>query len=110
MRVIDDLRELGGSDDPGLLAELIDLFLSDAPARLREVEVGLAKGDITLVQRAAHTLKSSSANIGAMTLSGICRRIEELARKQDCTGIQSLLADGTRSYSAAESALRALKA
>lgn len=109
MRVIDDLRELGGSEDPGLLAELIDLFLSDAPGRLRDVEEGLAKGEIARVERAAHTLKSSSANIGAMNLSAICKRIEELARKKESAGIAPLLAEGTRSYSEAETALRALK-
>jgi HPt (histidine-containing phosphotransfer) domain-containing protein len=109
MSVIADLRELGGADDPGLLSELIDLFLNDAPARLRDVENGLASGEIKLVERAAHTLKSSSANIGALNLSAICKRIEELARNQEKDAIKPLLADTTRSYSEAESALRALK-
>ena len=109
MRVIADLRELGGDDDPGLLTELIDLFLTDAPERVREVEKGLATGDIKLVERAAHTLKSSSANIGALTLSSICKRIEELARNQEKDAIKRLLAETTRSFSEAESALLSLK-
>ena len=109
MRVIADLRELGGDEDPGLLTELIDLFLTDAPGRVRDVETGLATGDIKLVERAAHTLKSSSANIGALTLSSICKRIEELARNQEKDAIKRLLAETTRSFSEAESALLSLK-
>lgn len=109
MRVIAELRELGGDEDPGLLAELIDLFLRDAPERLQEVQTGLATGEIKLVERAAHTLKSSSANIGAKRLSVICRRIEELARNLEKDAIAPLLADTSRSFAETESALRALK-
>lgn len=109
MRVIADLRELGGEDDPNLLTELIDMFLTDAPARIREVETSLANGDIKTLERAAHTLKSSSANIGAMGLSAVCKRIEELARAQNGAAIAPLLADTTQSFAEAEAALRALR-
>lgn len=110
MRVIADLKELGGTDDPNLLAELIEMYLVDAPARLRDVEAGLASGDIKLVERASHTLKSSSANIGAMALSALAKRIEELARKSDRAAITPLLAETSKSFTEAETALRALKA
>ncbi len=109
MRVIADLRELGGDDEPGLLTELIEMYLVDAPARLHDVEAGLASGDIKLVERASHTLKSSSANIGAMNLSELAKRIEEFARNQDRASITPLLAETSRSFTEAESALRALK-
>ena len=110
MRVIADLRELGGVEDPGLLAELIELFLKDAPERIGEVESGLASGEIKLVERAAHTLKSSSANIGAVNLSDICKRIEAHARNLERDAITPLLAETSRSFAEAESALRALNA
>src|SRR6185295_11603483 len=67
--VIEGLRELGGAEDPGLLVELIDLYLADAPLRMAEIEQSLASGDWKLLERAAHTLKSASANIGALGLS-----------------------------------------
>ena len=41
-RVIQELRELGGEDDPGLLAELIQMFLEDAPGRITAIEKALA--------------------------------------------------------------------
>ncbi|MBL8859337.1 MAG: Hpt domain-containing protein [Planctomycetes bacterium] len=109
MGVIAELRELGGEDDPGLLVELIELFLADAPLHIQEVERSLASGDIKKVERAAHTLKSSSANIGAKNLSEICRQIECLARNQEKDQISPLLAATTQSFAEVQSALRALK-
>ena len=37
MQVIEGLRELGGEDEPGLLIEIVALFLADAPQRLGEI-------------------------------------------------------------------------
>lgn len=108
MHVIESLRELGGEDDPGLLLELIDMYLSDAPARLREVEVSLASGDIATLERAAHTLKSSSANLGAHGLATICKKIEELARTKQTTGIAPLLKATNAAFVEVETALRAI--
>jgi len=80
MDVIQGLRELGGEDEPELLAELIQIFLQDAPQRIQDITEGLAHDDLARIERGAHTLKSSSANIGAMGLSELCRRIVECAR------------------------------
>lgn len=109
MAVIDGLRELGGEDDPGLLTELIEMYLADAPVRIREVQSALATGDIPTLERAAHTLKSSSANLGARTLSSISKEIEELARKKQTSGIAPLVAASVQALGEVETALRALR-
>jgi HPt (histidine-containing phosphotransfer) domain-containing protein len=108
MRVIQDLRDLGGEDDPGLLLELVDMFLADSPARMTEIQTSLANGDVKTLERAAHTLKSSSANIGALGLSKLCKQMEELARKQTCESIPSLFEASTKSLAEVATALRAL--
>lgn len=90
MQVIQGLRELGGDDDPGLVLELIEMFLLDAPTRMKEIETSLANGDIKTLERAAHTLKSSCANIGAVKLSGICKEMEARARQKSVEGIPPL--------------------
>jgi signal transduction histidine kinase/DNA-binding response OmpR family regulator len=109
MDVIQSLRELGGADDPGLVAELIDLFLQDAPARMDEVDEGLAAGDFQLLERAAHTLKSSSANIGALGLSGICFEIEKKARESCSEGLEPLVTASRETYALVERALLEIK-
>lgn len=109
MQVIRGLRELGGDDDPGLLVEVIGMFLEDAPTRIKEIEQGLASGDIKLLERAAHSLKSASANVGATQLSSICKRIEEIARQAKSDGIAELIPESNRAWREAAEALRSIQ-
>jgi HPt (histidine-containing phosphotransfer) domain-containing protein len=106
MRVIESLKELGGEDDPGLVVELIGLFLDDAPKRMSDIQSSLARGDIASLERAAHTLKSSSANIGAARLSAHCKSMEELARHQKVEGLPSIVRASVQSWTELESVLR----
>src|SRR5689334_17807101 len=107
--VIEGLRELGGAEDPGLLVELIDLYLADAPQRMTEIEQSLTSGDWTLLERAAHTLKSASANIGALGLSELCKQLECKARKRDPQDCESLFRRSAEDLVRVESALRKLR-
>jgi HPt (histidine-containing phosphotransfer) domain-containing protein len=107
--VIQSLRELGGEEDPGLLLELIDLYLCDAPQRMGEIEQGLAQGDWKLLERAAHTLKSASANIGALGLSAICKELEANARLRDAQLCSNLQRSSAECLARVESALRRLR-
>jgi len=107
--VIQGLRELGGEEDPGLLLELVELYLADAPERTAEMEQALAASDWKLLERAAHTLKSASANIGALGLSELCKELELKARGSDpqvCSALFKLCAG---SLVRVESALRGLR-
>jgi HPt (histidine-containing phosphotransfer) domain-containing protein len=77
---VDTLRELGGEDDPGLLLELIELFLDDAAERMKTLSAAWDGGDLETVARSAHALKSASANIGALPFSGSCKDVELCAK------------------------------
>lgn len=109
MQVIEGLRELGGDDDPGLLMEVIGMFLDDAPTRIQEIQQGLSSGDIKLLERAAHSLKSASANVGATRLSHVCKRIEDIARRSTSEGIAELIPESNRALNEAASALRSIQ-
>jgi HPt (histidine-containing phosphotransfer) domain-containing protein len=63
------------------LVELIDVYLEDASNRLIQLRAALAGGDNETATREAHTLKSSSANVGAMGMSAIAKEIEAAARQ-----------------------------
>lgn len=110
MSVLEDLRALGGCEDPGLLQELIELFLDDAPRRLDEMKLGLCEGDYSLMQRSAHTLKSSSANLGAARLSEICRTLEFAARDEDKATYEALIEGCFSVYVESERKLREIGA
>ena len=61
---------------------LIKLFLEDAPLHIQKLQAAAAVEDIAAMVAPAHTLKSSSANLGAMALSAVAKRIELGARTQ----------------------------
>jgi signal transduction histidine kinase/CheY-like chemotaxis protein len=76
--VIDELRDvLGGEID-----RLIHLFLEDTPMLLARLEAAALAPDFKEMCEAAHSLKSSSANLGAMALSAAAKRVELGARMQ----------------------------
>lgn len=71
-------ESLGG--DAEFLAELIETYASDARAQLEGLRTALATGDLAELVRPAHTLKSSSASLGALTLAEQCRQLEASAK------------------------------
>ena len=107
--VIAGLRELGGEEDPGLLVELIDLFLADAPAHLERLAESLAHGDAGGLERSAHTLKSSSANIGALYLSSLCRQLEAAGKHAALEGSRALVRETQQHFEHVRQALEALR-
>ena len=77
VRRLEKIRKISG---PGLLQEVITLFLNDSPALLREVIDGMRREDLPALRRAVHMLRSSSANLGAVALVKLCEDIELSAR------------------------------
>ena len=104
--VIESLKELGGEDDPGLFAELVQLFLEDTPPRLKELQDAVANQDSSQLERAAHALKSSAANLGALVLSETFRRIEVAGREGDVGIAQELVSESTGQFEAVRDALQ----
>ncbi|WP_139144037.1 Hpt domain-containing protein, partial [Janthinobacterium lividum] len=80
---LQNLRAMRRPGRPDVLGRIIDLFYSDAPRLLGQLEVAAGASDAAALQLAAHTLKSSCANVGALGLSATCREIEQYARGND---------------------------
>ncbi len=74
--VLEELEAVMGAEYLGL----IKLFLEDAPKQIQQLEQAAADNNIHGMIAPAHTLKSSSANLGALALSAIAKRIEVGAR------------------------------
>ena len=79
LATLQHLKELTGSDDPEMLAELLQMYLDDAPTQLAAMEEALANQDLETLERAAHTLKSSSYTMGAIAFSEQCAELEHAA-------------------------------
>lgn len=84
------LEDLAGDDDPELIAELVEIYLEDSQERMNEVSSGATGSEHERVGRAAHALKSSSANIGAVAFSRVCAHLEKQARTEDAVDADEL--------------------
>ncbi|HET9488814.1 MAG TPA: response regulator [Methylomirabilota bacterium] len=94
--------ELGGAE---ALREVIQTFLRGAPGLLATLRDAAGQGDTIAIERAAHTLKSSSAMVGAFALSNRCAELERLSRTEPIQAVRSRVGDITTLYEAVEGAL-----
>jgi CheY-like chemotaxis protein/HPt (histidine-containing phosphotransfer) domain-containing protein len=90
-QVISGLRSLQKEDETDIVAELAGMFLEDARPRLSALEEAILENDAPTVERLAHTLKGSSANMGARGMSAICARLEDAGQSGDLSQGPGLL-------------------
>ena len=90
--VLDRLRELNEDDEPDIVTELIDLFLRDTPPRLAALKDAIKEGDAQALSQTAHTLKGSSANLGATRLAALNAELEKKASHGSLEEASRLLA------------------
>jgi PAS domain S-box-containing protein len=101
-----NLRDLGGDE---FLGEVIDAFLADAPELLAALRRSLDQGNNEELRRAAHTLKSNGATLGAEQFAELCRTLEHRAKAGELDGASELVDRIEQEYSPLEEALSALR-
>jgi CheY-like chemotaxis protein/HPt (histidine-containing phosphotransfer) domain-containing protein len=89
--VLASLRELQEEGEPDILNELIELFLADVPSQLVVLKDTVEAGDAHSVERIAHTLKGSSANMGAARMTTICSELQDVGASGDPSRAPELL-------------------
>ncbi|AZQ50757.1 response regulator [Burkholderia cenocepacia] len=104
-KALDALRALQRPGRPDVLTRIIDQFTADAPRLIRDMHAAVEAGDADALKLAAHTLKSSSANVGAHLLSARCREIEQLARAADVGAAVALVAGTDAAFGHAHAVL-----
>jgi two-component system, sensor histidine kinase and response regulator len=79
-RTLAGIRAMRKPGSPDLLAKVAGIYASNSRMLVDEVKASVLSNDQTGLLRAVHTLKSSSANVGATGLAEICKEIEALPR------------------------------
>jgi HPt (histidine-containing phosphotransfer) domain-containing protein len=77
--------------NPSFMRDITALFREDALVRLHELRDSLKGANAERVARAAHSLKSSSGNIGASRMYSLCATIESTARQGNLDGIAEMV-------------------
>ncbi len=79
--MLDSIRDAMPSDGDGLVVRVISRYLEQTPGLIVRMGDAAASGDLVDLGRIAHSLKSSSATLGATALAERCRRIESAVRE-----------------------------
>ncbi len=70
---------------------LLDTFLADSAERLRQIQQASDLADSQALRLAAHSFKGSCSNMGAPSLAGLCKQLEDMARREQLTDVPALL-------------------
>ncbi len=105
---LEQLCKAGGDDGAAFVERIIGVFIAEAGRQLEALRSGLAAADARAVRRAAHTLKSSSAAVGAVALNQLCRSIEFGAAAGALDAVSLLRVE--QAITRTEAALRAARA
>jgi CheY-like chemotaxis protein len=100
------LRDLGGDE---FLGEVIDAFLADAPELVATLHRSLDSRNDEELRRAAHTLKSNGATLGAEGFAELCRTLEQRAKTGELDGASELVDEIEQAYRPLEEALASLR-
>jgi HPt (histidine-containing phosphotransfer) domain-containing protein len=66
--------------DRAFVVDLIETYLADGEAQMQAIDEALHANDSAALVRPAHTLKSSSATLGAMRIADVARELESNGR------------------------------
>lgn len=78
-QVLDGLRQAVGDETA---TELIDMYFEESASLLADIQRAVSAGDRQTVHLQAHTLKSTSAIVGANSLAEACSELEHLSARR----------------------------
>jgi CheY-like chemotaxis protein len=97
-QVLQTFHDMMGESATEMLHQLMDIYLEDTPAMLETLKIALQENNLAALQHTAHTLKSSSAALGAIKFSQLCQDLENLSQSQVTTGLCELVAQIESEY------------
>jgi PAS domain S-box-containing protein len=108
--VIQRIVDMESRGAPRLLARLVDTYAASSARLVAAAEQALAAADAAALRQAAHTLKSSSANLAATHLAALCARLEALGRDGELAAARALWDETRAEHGRTVRALRRLLA
>lgn len=91
--------------NPDIVPRIIGSFLRFTPVTLNELRIALLANDPEAIRKAAHTMKSSNAQVGANQLAAMCHQLEILGSKGQVPDSAGRLHELEKEYQAVEKEL-----
>ena len=89
---IDKIRRIPGENGASLLPNVVSRFVANSGPLMADIRGKARSSDAEALWRAAHSLKSSAATIGAYRVSQSCAEMEALARDKGILPAEAVLA------------------
>lgn len=87
------LRELDPTGENRLMERVVSAFETSVTRLMPQLDEALQAGELPGIRHVAHTLKSSSASMGAVKLSKMCSELETMARQGQSDGMSDRVAE-----------------
>ncbi|QBE67083.1 response regulator [Pseudoduganella lutea] len=107
-RALEAIRGLSADKGEVLVQRVLHAFIDDTPIRLASLHEAIATSNAGALRKAAHSLKSSSANVGADMLAQLSREMEQLGRTDTTSGAAALLSTMEREFTAVRDTLTSI--
>jgi CheY-like chemotaxis protein len=104
-RALDAILAISDIGPRERLVKVIHIYLQSSSGVLATLRQGVVAGEAETIRLAAHSLKSSSANLGAIRLADVCRQLESCGRNGELGKSAALLSSLEAEYRLACAAL-----
>jgi HPt (histidine-containing phosphotransfer) domain-containing protein len=101
----EQLKELMGSD---FIVELVDTYINETGTLMAEISQAYKDGQAVSMGRIAHSIKSSSASLGALVFSQQARELEMMGKANDLAGTEQKIEKLTAEFSLVTQRLKEL--
>jgi HPt (histidine-containing phosphotransfer) domain-containing protein len=104
-QVLEQLGKVLTNGKPELLTRVINLYRTESPKLMQKLKLAALASDAPEIVRCAHSLKSSSANVGAKLMSRYCEDLEAAARRAEVDDARKILAKIETEFARVQGAL-----
>ncbi len=104
-QVLEKFRALMGENADDFFLELIDLYLAESPKLVDELRAAIRERNPDRLLHTAHSLKSSSANLGALSFSARLKELETLGRLRVINGAEEIFSICEKDFTEVRTAL-----
>jgi CheY-like chemotaxis protein/HPt (histidine-containing phosphotransfer) domain-containing protein len=103
-----NIRALSSDRGDALVRKVVSAYVDDTPQHLDALRRAISGNDVLRLRKEAHSLKSSSANVGAETLAQMCKEMEHLGRTETTEGAAGILTHMELEFQAVRHTLTAI--
>lgn len=104
-KVLDGLRDLQIEGQPDILTKVISAYLDSTDSIFNDLKEAVAGNNLEKLYMASHGFKSSSANVGALKLSEMCKELEMTCKRKTLTNGAEMLSKITSEFVQVKEAL-----